>query len=171
MSRVIRLPAEIYSRLEVYAKGFDTPANVIEKLLNHYEGVEQASSANSDNHAKNRTRDSSKYLFNQHTYGKGRLVLAVVKDYISKNPDTPFDELLNVLPKHLQGSSGVFVRQDDAQEIYDRTGHKRNFIKPNELIQLTDCVIAVSAEWGAGNINKFIQHVKSIGYEILPTNS
>ena len=39
MSQVIRIPANIFSRLEKHAVGFDTPANVIEMLLNNYEGV------------------------------------------------------------------------------------------------------------------------------------
>lgn len=39
MSQVIRIPTSVYSRLEQYAEGFDTPANVIEKLLNHFEGL------------------------------------------------------------------------------------------------------------------------------------
>lgn len=41
MSHVIRIPSNIYSRLEQHAKGFDTPANIIEKLLNYYEGVNE----------------------------------------------------------------------------------------------------------------------------------
>lgn len=36
---VLRLPMSLYKRLELHAEGFDTPANVIEKLLNEYEGV------------------------------------------------------------------------------------------------------------------------------------
>ena len=45
MSQVIRIPSKIYFRLTQHAVGFDTPANVIEKLLNHYEGVGQESAA------------------------------------------------------------------------------------------------------------------------------
>lgn len=37
MSPVIRIPDPIYSRLEGHAKGFDTPSNVIEKILDYYE--------------------------------------------------------------------------------------------------------------------------------------
>lgn len=37
MSQVIRIPEILYGRLEKYAHGFDTPANVIEKILNYYE--------------------------------------------------------------------------------------------------------------------------------------
>ncbi|MGK7897178.1 MAG: hypothetical protein AB4372_27070 [Xenococcus sp. (in: cyanobacteria)] len=38
MSQVIRIPDELYKRLEAKARGFDTPANVIERLLNLSEG-------------------------------------------------------------------------------------------------------------------------------------
>jgi hypothetical protein len=37
MSQVIRIPENLYNRLEKHAQGFDTPANVIEKILNFYE--------------------------------------------------------------------------------------------------------------------------------------
>lgn len=37
MSQVIRIPEALYKRLESYAQGFDTPANVIESILNYYE--------------------------------------------------------------------------------------------------------------------------------------
>ena len=37
MSQVIRITDELYNRLKTHAKGFDTPANVIETVLNSYE--------------------------------------------------------------------------------------------------------------------------------------
>jgi hypothetical protein len=46
MSQTIRIPANLYQRLSLHAKGFETPANVIEKILNFYEaeqGVESTS--------------------------------------------------------------------------------------------------------------------------------
>ena len=168
MSPVIRVPSDIYSRLENHAKGFDTPAGVIEKLLNHFEGIDSSPSHEKTDRASPRNRDIKKYDFNKQAYGKGRLVLAVVKEYISNNPHTSFNELLEIFPKNIQGSTGVFSRQDDAQDIYERTGHKRHFVKPDELIQLSDCVIAVSAEWGRSNINNLIQQAQSIGYTISP---
>ncbi len=169
MSQVIRIPANIYSRLEKHAKGFDTPANVIEKLLNHYEGIDRTLTQKQIIQTPSKDRDTKKYSFNNKTYGKGRLVLAITKEYISNNPNTSFDELLEILPKDIQGSTGVFSHQEDAQEIYARTGHKRHFIKPNELIQLSDCVIAVSTEWGTSNINNLINQAQSFGYTISPT--
>jgi hypothetical protein len=40
MSQVIRITDQLFKRLEKYAQGFDTPAKVIEKILDAYEGVE-----------------------------------------------------------------------------------------------------------------------------------
>ncbi|MCF7353241.1 hypothetical protein [Vibrio sp. CK2-1] len=37
MSQVVRISDEIYNRLESHAVGFDTPQNIIEKLLDFYE--------------------------------------------------------------------------------------------------------------------------------------
>ncbi len=40
MSPVIRIPGNLHQRLEKHAVGFDTPANVIERLLDIIEGIE-----------------------------------------------------------------------------------------------------------------------------------
>ncbi len=37
MSQVIRISSNLYQRLATHAKGFETPSNVIEQLLNFYE--------------------------------------------------------------------------------------------------------------------------------------
>jgi hypothetical protein len=169
MSPVIRIPSEIYARLEQHARGFDTPANVIETLLNHYDGVVNNSSGYTTD-VPPRPRDSTKYFFNNHEYGKGRLVLAVIKDYVSSNSNTSFDNLTAIFPKHLQGSIGVFSEHDYVLNKYIDKNHKRHFLKQNELIQLSDCVIAVSTEWGAANIDDFIQQAEALGYKIIPTN-
>ncbi len=86
MSQVIRIPANTYSRLEKHAKGFDTPANVIEKLFDHYEGIDQTLTQKQIIQTFSKNRDTKKYNFNKKNYGKGRLVLAVVKEYIFNNP-------------------------------------------------------------------------------------
>lgn len=36
---VIRIPESLYQRLSAHAEGFDTPANVLERLLDQIEGV------------------------------------------------------------------------------------------------------------------------------------
>ncbi len=39
MSQVIRISEELYNRLQAYASGFDTPSNVIEKILDAFDGA------------------------------------------------------------------------------------------------------------------------------------
>ena len=103
-----------------------------------------------------RSRDHTKYNFNNEKYGKGRLVLAVVKQYVDDHPNTTFDELLEKFPKRRQGSLGVF---EEISKIQDDT---RYFCKDNEIITLNDDTkIAVCSEWAKSNIDNFIAHVNN----------
>lgn len=106
-------------------------------------------------------RDYSKYLFNGGIFGKSRLVLAVIKDYVANNPDVTFSELKKIFPDNLQGQE-TFTTEDQAKRKNDR----RNFIKPDELISLPDSIIAVNTQWGLGNINRFINHCKQLNIDI-----
>ena len=40
MCPVVKISTETYSRLEKHAVGFDSPSNVIDKILDHYEGTD-----------------------------------------------------------------------------------------------------------------------------------
>lgn len=103
-------------------------------------------------------RDLSKYTFEGKQYGKGQLVLAVIKWYVEKHPTINFAGLTQKFPVNLQGSYGVFTTSEKANEEYARNSRKRHFIEPDQLIQLSDAVIAVCKEWGlkSNNINRFI---------------
>ena len=107
-------------------------------------------------------RDTSKYTFNRKAYKKGRLVHAVVKDFVVKNPKTTFDELKKAFPNEWQAvnpnqrNRAVFVRLSDAEELFKNKGHRRHFFKEGEAIQLSDEIIAVSNQWGIGNIGNFV---------------
>ena len=90
MSPVIRIPEDLYSRLEQHAKGFDTPANAIETLLNQLEGIDSRVSNIVPALDATKKRDTTKYSFNNHQNGKAKLVLAVVKDYVFSNPVITF---------------------------------------------------------------------------------
>jgi hypothetical protein len=165
----IKIPSEIFERLEKHAKGFDTPANVIERLLNLAEGFSSKDIAKLPERNLVEGKDFTKYIFNNHRYVKCRLVLAVVKEYVSSHPNTSFDKLLTIFPKKIQGSIGVFNRYKDVQKNYAGKNNERHFTKPNELIQLSDCVISVCTQWGP-QINDFIKRAESIGYSVYPTN-
>ncbi len=121
-----------------------------------------------------RNRDLTQYVFNGNTYGKGRLVLAVVKDYVSSHQSVTFIELKNVFPNYLQSPNrggNVFTTYNDAIEICNRIierPHKRHYIEPTEIIQLVDETIAVSNQWGT-NINEFINYCNNnLNLNIIP---
>lgn len=107
------------------------------------------------------SRDFSKFRFNGKTFNKARLVNKVVRTYVEQNPTIGFAQLESVFPQRLQGSSGVFETQSKAQEIFDRTGHKRHYLNPDELVSIADAIIATSNQWGINNITEFINHVNS----------
>ncbi len=113
-------------------------------------------------------RDFSKFRFNNKAYNKARLVNAVLKEFVENNPAITYAELKTVFPDALQGSSGVFDTFENAQEVYDRTGHKRHYLNPDELIKLSDSTIATSNQWGVGNIERFVEKARNLGdeYEI-----
>jgi hypothetical protein len=43
----------------------------------------------------------------------------------------------------------------------------RHFLKPEEIVQLADAQIAVTTQWGIGNINNFIRQAGKLDYEIV----
>jgi len=168
MSKTIRIPANLFTRLENHARGFDTPANVIERILDAYEGIPHQEMHSSSYDRENKAKDNTKYIFAGTKYGKGRLVLAVVKKYIHDNKAINYQQLLSVFPKSIQGSIGVINKFDDVQNKYAGKAHKRHFVKPDEIIQISDCEIAVCTEWGISNINKFLIVAKNLGYDVTP---
>jgi hypothetical protein len=167
MSQVINIPSTLYSRLEKHAKGFDTPTNVIEMLLNYYECVKSPNSSIKLDAPKQR-KDTTKYDFNNQKYGKSRLVLAVVAAHVEKNPEETIRTLSKKFPKNLQGSIGVFNEHETVKIDYKDKQNKRHYVKSNEVIKVMDGEIAVCTEWGAGNILNLITHAKLLGYEISP---
>ena len=113
-------------------------------------------------------RDLTKYLFNGQKFGKSKLVLAVISDFVEKNPSITFSQLKEKFPANLQGSE-VFTTFEEANNKAN-DNNKRNFIKPNELITLGDAsTIAVSTQWGINNINRFIDHCKGMNIDLLMT--
>ena len=106
-------------------------------------------------------KDYTKYVFNGQTYAKSRLVLAVIQDYVIRNPITTYNELQQTFPDTLQGQE-TFTTATIAKQ----KPSTRNFIKDDELINLSDEQIAVSTQWGRGNIERFVDHCISIGINI-----
>jgi len=126
--------------------------------------------------AKESSKDYTKYIFKNQIYNKRKLVLAVMKDWISHNTPHSFDELQKAFPnnlrtggKNLKGGD-LYTTLAEAQEIYDRQSIHRYFTGEGEIISFEgEGDFVISNQWGKGNIEKFISHAKSIGCEIEET--
>ena len=109
-------------------------------------------------------RDKTRYMFNGNVYLKNKLVLAVVKDYVSKNQIITCNELKTVFDKSLQGSIGVVEYEHIAKQRKDY--QVRFFAKEDEILQLIDGNMFACSQWGVLNISNFIKRAEQLGYKI-----
>ena len=109
-------------------------------------------------------RDKTRYMFNGNIYLKNKLVLAVVKNYVAKNPTITCDELKSVFDKSLQGSIGVVENEIIAKKRKDYRG--RFFDKEDEILRLVDGNMLVCSQWGILNIFHFIKRAEQLNYQI-----
>ncbi|WP_197687266.1 PDDEXK family nuclease [Aquiflexum balticum] len=112
------------------------------------------------------SKDYSKFIFQGGEYNKGRLVHAVIKSHVERNPDLTYSELKRDYPDSIQGSFGVFDLTANAENIFSRWGHKRHYIKEEEVIKLQDQTISTCTQWNPENIKDFINQAKKFGWMI-----
>jgi hypothetical protein len=112
------------------------------------------------------SKDTSRYSFEGQVLGKGRLVLAIVKRHVERHPIITYAEMEQAFPKSCQGSVGVVATAEHANQIYSATGRKRHFLDPEDLIQVQGSTVAVSSQWGIGNIDRFIKLAQELGYTV-----
>jgi hypothetical protein len=146
---------------------YDNEIPIAALTINRYKGKDGNVYVVTDTYFIERVknRDYSKYAFNGQSYGKNRLVLAVIKAFVEQNSSITFSQLKAKFPDNLQGSE-IFTTETLAKQKRDR----RNFIEPEELISLTDETIAVSTQWGINNIIPFIEHCRRMGMLIKITS-
>ena len=109
-------------------------------------------------------RDKTRYMFNGNIYLKNKLVLAVIKDYVSKNQEITCNELKTLFDKSLQGSIGVVEYEIIAKQRKDY--EIRFFEKEDEILRLVDGNMLVCSQWGILNISNFIKRAEQLGYVI-----
>lgn len=106
------------------------------------------------------------YLFNNNSYGAGRLVLAVIQKICKDRPDCNLVQLQQLFA--VFSSFKVVTTKEEAESIWKKTGHRRHFIKPEEIIKTcNDEELAVSNQWSKDGTNIFISHIpQEWGYKI-----
>ena len=113
---------------------------------------------------KPQQRDKTRYMFNGNVYLKNRLVLAIIKEFVSQNPNITCGELKAVFNKSLQGSIGVVEYESVAKQRGDY--QVRFFARGDEIIKLKDGNMLVCSQWGILNIPNFIKRAEQLGYTI-----
>lgn len=137
---------------------------------------------------KDDDKEKRQFYFNGEEYKYiGRIVLAVVKQYVKENPNVTYNELKEIFPYTLIGSKSEktynrvirtrsFVeekyRQAMEEKKHKRKPRPRYFIEDEDVIKLKDNTeVVVSTEWKAkesrDNFFIFRQYVEShLGYKI-----
>ncbi len=114
---------------------------------------------------KSAGRDLTKYKFNGGEYGKGPLVLAVIKKYVEDKPKTTIQNLAKAFPPELLFRFGIFQEMKEAHKISN--GRPRYFLKPEQIIKLKDGKsVAVCNQFTSETIKPFLKAAKENGYSI-----
>ena len=112
-------------------------------------------------------KDFSKYVFEGNTYGKSRLVLAVVKKYVEDHHPATFDELEAAFPSCIQGSLGIVRRIGDVSDKYKGIGGVKRYFVDDIIYLASGEQVIVCTQFGAPNTERFVEHaVNELGYSI-----
>ncbi|MDI9358236.1 MAG: hypothetical protein QM528_04775 [Phycisphaerales bacterium] len=95
----------------------DTDIPIAALTINRYKGKDGNVYVVTDTYflEKLKNRDYTKYVFKGKEFGKSRLVLAVIKDFVERNPTIKFAGLKNQFPDTLQGRE-TFTTEVEARE-------------------------------------------------------
>lgn len=110
------------------------------------------------------SRDYTKYLFNGKLYGKGKLVHAVMAEYVRLHPDSYANLEWKVAEANVCNPSLICPISSMAKK-----NHIRYYTKEQYLLTSSDNIkFAVCHEWGKMNIGPFIAWARKQGFEITP---
>ena len=91
--------------------------------------------------------DNTKYFFNGQQYGKGRLVLAIVREYAQQHPDSGFVEIRDIFPDELQ-QEGSLQFSSDGQCVVKRRSDvndsKRFHMEPDDQVVCNGETLVIS---------------------------
>ncbi len=143
--------------------------SVLEDKVKYLESTANGKSTivkvNSSNEGETIGRDTTKYFLNGKIYGKGKLVHAIVKEYVKRNPGITASQLMQAFDRSLQGSLGVVRTLEDVQENY--LDYNKRFFAASEYIIHTsteDCVVC--SQWGIANIGNILTRTKQLGIRV-----
>ena len=111
-----------------------------------------------------KNKDRTMYTYKNTQYGKGPLVLTIVREHVNSNPSITFNDLKRVFPDDIFRGYGVFTDLERAKMV--SLSRKRYFLNNNQLLKVQGTVIAVCNQVDSKNILKFLAAVKKLGYKV-----
>lgn len=111
-------------------------------------------------------RDRTGYSFMGESYGKGPLVLAIIREHVKVNSKITYEALKNIFSDDLLKGYGIFQSYDKAMEI--SKVRKRFFLNDSQLVRLNGPVknIAICNQFSSDNILPFLNAARKLGYKI-----
>jgi len=105
-------------------------------------------------------RDYTKYTVEGlgENMNKRQLVFTIVKDWATKNKPS-LEEIQTAFPTETQGSKGFIVKASEAKDA-------KRFNMEEPLSIKNGTKVVVSNQWGAKNIEAFLELVKGLGYDV-----
>lgn len=161
-------------KITVEGEGADATYSLVEQAVSDEQPTNNTEEQNDKKEQKNAEvakatvkstgRDNTKYKFNGEEYGKGPLVLAVVKKYVEDNPDLTFKQLKEVFPDTLMPRWHIFRNEQEAIKL--SANKPRYFMKHPIKLKGQKEPIVVSNQWTAALMVNFLQTVKALGYKV-----
>jgi len=105
-------------------------------------------------------RDYTKYTVEGlgENLNKRQLVFTIVKDWATKNKPS-LEEIQTAFPDEVQGGKGFIAKESEVKDA-----KRFNMEEPLSIKNSTKVV--VSNQWGAKNIEPFLELVKGLGYDV-----
>ena len=128
-------------------------------------------------------RDYSKVTFDGKEYPKNRYIWEVLNNFVKENPNTDLLSFESIFPRDggeefksagikKSGTYETWKLYDEAQEVFDRTGHKRFHVcskgkdykvDKDMVLKLIDAEICISSQWASDQMDPFVKRMQSKG--------
>jgi len=128
-------------------------------------------------------RDYSKVSFDGKEYPKNRYIWEVLNNFVKENPNTDLLTFESIFPRDggeefksagikKSGTYETWKLYDEAQEVFDRTGHKRFHVcskgkdykvDKDMVLKLIDAEICISSQWASDQMDPFVKRMQSKG--------
>ncbi|MBI5100791.1 MAG: hypothetical protein HZB33_02980 [Nitrospirae bacterium] len=113
--------------------------------------------------------DRTKYKVDgSRPYGKGQLVLEIVRKYLEQHPNARFEEVLNAFPDKLQRSGSQFDNDGQCviKRLRDIVHERRYHMNADDQLLIMGESVVISREWNTENIQNLISRARELGFEI-----